>query len=122
MLRETAADAILASQLSTEAGVDPEDYFKLTAQLRRLLDRVAVPRRWSRDEVREVQKALKDCLQELDRQVASGAANDSRASSLRLARGALSMSASSVPTPAWYLCLLAAWEAITAEPAARRAN
>lgn len=121
MLREISSSSAGLAHLPTETSVDMDDYFKLGTQLRRLLDRVALPKRWSIDEVRDVQKSLKDVIRELDRQAALGSGGDSRASAVRQARAALTMSVSSVPTPAWYLCLLAACESLTIE-ATRRAN
>ena len=117
MLRESNVNDAPAALGTAEASLDSGDYFKLSAQLKRLLERVALPRRWSRDEVREVQKALKDVTRELERQYGLCRAGDARAGALRHARAALAMSASSVPTPAWYLCLLAACESLTLESA-----
>jgi hypothetical protein len=122
MLRETGSDASAAVATTSEIGLDPDDFFKLSSQLKRLLERVAVPRRWSRDEVREAQKSLKDVLRELERQSTCAAPADVRGPALRQARAALTMSINSVPTPAWYLCVLAAWESLTAEPILRRAS
>jgi hypothetical protein len=122
MLRETHSESAVSGSLTSEIGLDPDDFFKLSSQLKRLMDRVAVPRRWSPEDVREVQKALKDALRELDRQGSCAEATDSRGAALRQARSALTMSVTSVPTPAWYLCLLAAWESLTAQPLMRRAN
>jgi hypothetical protein len=122
MLRETHAIEPASAHIAAESVLDPDDYFKLSANLRRLLDRVSVPRRWTREEVREVQKSLKEIVREMDRQSGAAAAADIRASAVRQARAALTMSVNSVPTPAWFLCLLAAWESLSAEPLVRRAS
>ena len=120
MLRETSSEVASSGKLAPEAA-DPDDYFKLSAQIRRLLERVALPRRWTREDVREVQKTLKDTLRELDRQTAA-AGSELRLTTLRRARSQLSMSPASVPTPAWYLCLLGAWETLAADLSPRRTN
>ena len=70
MLREISSEAAVSIATTVDA-VDPDDYFKLGQQVRRLLERVALPRRWTRDDVRDVQKALKDTLREMDRQCAA---------------------------------------------------
>ena len=121
MLRESSSELAVSSGLATEA-IDPDEYFRLSAQLRRLLERVALPRRWSREDVRDAQKALKDAMRELDRQAHAAGAADARVGALQRARAELTMSPASVPTPAWYLCLLAAWEALNADPGSRRSN
>ncbi len=121
MLREARCEVALPGSPACES-LDRDDYLKLSAQLRKLLDRVALPRRWSRDEVRDMQKGLKEALREFDRQIAALSSVDDRLAVLRLAREQLSMSPASVPTPAWYLCLLGAWEILTADRSAGRTN
>ena len=121
MLRESSSELAVTASLATDA-VDPDEFFRLSAQLRRLLERVALPRRWSRDDVRDVQKALKDAMRELDRQSVAAGAADPRRTALQRARAELTMSPASVPTPAWYLCLLAAWEVLHADLSPRRTN
>ncbi len=121
MLRESSSELAVSSGLASET-IDPDEFFRLSAQLRRLLERVALPRRWSREDVRDVQKALKDAMRELDRQAGAAGAGDARVGALQRARAQLTMSPASVPTPAWYLCLLAAWEALNTDPVSRRSN
>lgn len=121
MLRETSAEIAISGGTAGEVA-DPDEFFRLNARLRRLLERVALPRRWSRDDVRDVQKALKDALRELDRQAVAFAKDEGRGPALLRARAALSMSPASVPTPAWYLCLLAACESLQTDPGMRRSN
>ena len=70
MLRESSSELTITAVPASET-VDPDEFVRLSAQLRRLLERVALPRRWSRDDVREMQKALKEAMRELDRQASS---------------------------------------------------